>query len=121
MRIIRKIRTFLLVTAGFVLFRADSLTMAGELFQGMLRPSQYSEYETGIFHSGLERADFGALLLSLMILFGISVWREKYGDKPIIAGEGKRTVLCFAVLFVILLFGFYGRGYDMSAFIYSQF
>ncbi len=120
-RIIRKIRTFLLVTAGFVLFRADSLTMAGELFQGMLRPSQYSEYETGIFHSGLERADFGALLFSLMILFGISVWREKYGDKPIIAGEGKRTVLCFAVLFVILLFGFYGRGYDMSAFIYSQF
>ncbi|MCI8660079.1 MAG: MBOAT family protein [Lachnospiraceae bacterium] len=120
-RVLRRVRTFLLVTAGFVLFRSDSLIMAGRIFAGMFGPARYAEYGEGVFYSGLGMADFVILLISLTILFVISLWREKNGDRPIVQKEGKRTVLCFGIAFVILLFGCYGKGYDMSSFIYSQF
>lgn len=121
MKSVRRVRTFLLVTIGFVLFRADSLTMAGGILTGMFGASCYPEYGEGVFCCGLGRADFGVLLVSLAILLFMSVWREKYGEKPVVAGEGRRTALCFASLFAVLLFGFYGRGYDTAAFIYSRF
>lgn len=117
----RRLRTFLLVTAGFVLFRSDSLTMAGEIFAGMLAPARYAEYGEGVLYSGLGTADFAVLLISLVILFLFSLWREKNGDRPVVRGEGMQTILCFGITFVIILFGCYGKGYDMSSFIYSQF
>lgn len=121
LRIFRRVRTFVLISAGFVLFRADSLTMAGEIFRGMAGESVYSEFEAGVFHAGLGRVDFAVLVIGLIILFLLSCWREKKGQIQILPGEGMRTVACFAVLFLIILFGWYGRGYDMGAFIYSQF
>lgn len=121
MRGFRRLRTFLLVTAGFVFFRSDSLTMAGEIFAGMLGPARYAEYGEGVFYSGLGAADFAVLLICLAVLFLISLWREKNGDRPIVKGEMKRTVLCFGIWFAILIFGCYGKGYDMSSFIYSRF
>lgn len=121
MKNVRRVRTFLLVTVGFVLFRADSLSMAGEIFTGMFRAGCYPEYGEGVFYCGLGRADFAVLLVSLAILFFMSAWRERHGEKAVVVGEGRRTALCFASLFAILLFGFYGKGYDTAAFIYSQF
>ena len=66
-------------------------------------------------------ADFVILLIGLLLLFLISLWREKKGEQKILSTEGMRTMACFAILLVILVFGCYGKGYDISSFIYSQF
>lgn len=121
MKGLRRIRTFVLVTIGFVLFRSDSLTMAWEILTGMLETNRYAEYGEGVFYSGLGTADFAVLLISLTALFLISLWRERYREQPVFTGEGKRTVLCFALVFLVILFGCYGSGYDISSFIYARF
>ena len=121
MRLLRRIRTFVLITVGFVLFRSDTLTMAGEILLGMLRQSRYPEYAEGVWHSGLGAADFAVLLIALTVLFLISLWREKRGEEKLLRGEAIRTIACFGMLFLILVFGCYGKGYDSSSFIYSRF
>lgn len=121
LRIGRRIRTFVLITIGFVLFRSDSLTMAGEILTGMLGQSRYSEYAEGLWHSGLGAADLAVLLIALTVLFLLSLWREKKGEEKLLRGEGIRTAACFGILFLILVFGCYGKGYDGSSFIYSRF
>ncbi len=118
---IRRLRTFILVSVGFVLFRADSLAMAGQVLGGIMQKGQHSEYGEGVFYSGLGTGDFAVLVIGLAVLFFLSVWRENHGEEKIIKGDGARTGTCFAVLFLILLFGWYGKGYDMGAFIYSRF
>lgn len=121
LRFLRKVRTFILIMIGFVLFRSDSLTMAGEILKGMFQRGLHPEYAEGIFYSGLGTADFVILLIGLLLLFLISLWREKKGEQKILSTEGMRTMACFAILLVILVFGCYGKGYDISSFIYSQF
>ncbi len=121
LRLLRRIRTFVLITVGFVLFRSDTLTMAGEILLGMLRQSRYPEYAEGVWHSGLGAADFAVLLIALTVLFLISLWREKRGEEKLLRGEAIRTIACFGMLFLILVFGCYGKGYDSSSFIYSRF
>lgn len=80
-----------MVSAGFVLFRSDSLSMAGQVFMGMVQKSRYPEWESGMFYTGINAADFTVLAAGL------------------------------AILFLIMVFGWYGKGYDMGAFIYSKF
>ncbi len=121
LRWLRRIRTFVLVSAGFVLFRSDSLSMAGQVLIGMVQKSRYPEWESGVFYTGINVADFTVLAVGLVILFLMSLWREKHGDEKIIRGERLRTWSCFGILFLIMVFGWYGKGYDMGAFIYSQF
>lgn len=121
LRLLRKLRTFVLITIGFVLFRSESLTMAGEILKGMFRQGWYPEYAEGVFYSGLGTGDFVILLIGLALLFLVSLWREKKGEQKILRGEGLRTMACFAILLVVLVFGCYGKGYDISSFIYSRF
>ncbi|RKJ04359.1 hypothetical protein D7X87_11475 [bacterium D16-54] len=118
---VRRFRTFVLVSVGFVLFRSDSLTMAWQVLAGMVQKGQHSEYGEGVFYSGIGTADFAVLMIGLAVLFFLSLWRENRGEEKIIKRDKARTGMCFVILFLILIFGWYGKGYDMGAFIYSQF
>lgn len=118
---LRRLRTFILVSAGFVLFRSDSLSMAWEVLGGMMQKGRHPEYGEGIFYSGIGAADFAVLAISLAVLFFLSLWRENHGEEKLIRGEEARTGICFVILFAVLVFGWYGKGYDMGAFIYSRF
>ena len=118
---VRRFRTFVLVSVGFVLFRSDSLTMAWQVLAGMVQKGQHSEYGEGVFYSGIGTADFAVLMIGLAVLFFLSLWRENRGEEKIIKRDKARTGMCFVILFLILIFGWYGKGYGMGAFIYSQF
>lgn len=115
----QRVRTFVLVSAGFVLFRSDSLKMAGEIFKGMFSGNAGQLAAEGFGALGLNGADGAVLLLSLGLLGAVSHWKEVHGNQ-----EGKpeiRGAVCAILAFAILIFGFYGRGYDPSAFIYARF
>ena len=109
----------MLVSAGFVLFRSDSLKMAGEIFKGMFSGNAGQLAAEGLGVLGLNGADGAVLLLSLGLLGAVSHWKAVHGNQ-----EGKpeiRGAVCAILAFAILIFGFYGRGYDPSAFIYARF
>ena len=61
----QRVRTFVLVSAGFVLFRSDSLKMAGEIFKGMFSGNAGQLAAEGLGVLGLNGADGAVLLLSL--------------------------------------------------------
>lgn len=128
----QRIRTFLLVTAGFVLFRADSLSMAAEIFRGMASGDVSLLGPDGLAALELASPDWWVLLLSLAALAAVSVKKEREAarenqcpervrDTGKQREEARALVTCFCLLFLVLLFGFYGQGYDASAFIYAQF
>ena len=133
MKTLRIIRTFLLVTIGFVLFRSDSLTMAGGILKGIftLSPGAAGEAASlsyGFFDViGLGSADSIILVISLIIMAAVSaaeeLWEEDAESGALMTklSTARRESLIFIMLLGVMIFGFYGRGYDASAFIYSNF
>lgn len=117
--VFQRVRTFVLVSIGFVFFRSDSLKMAVDLFRGMFSGDSGLFTEAGFEALGMSAADGSVLIVSLAVLWAVSAWKETHRDgdeRPEVRG-----CVCAALAFGILLFGCYGRGYDPSAFIYARF
>lgn len=133
------LRTFVLVSIGFVFFRSDSLTMAFDIFRGMGSGDMGLFGGEGFLSLGMSVPDAIVLVLGLLLLFVISWKLEKTEMVTTVGGTDDAKMPCFAerllsgrgtkayltaallLLFCVLIFGFYGQGYDASAFIYSQF
>lgn len=113
----QRVRTFILVGAGFVLFRSDSLEMAWGIFSNMFSGNMGMLSWEGALSVGLSAADFAVLAAAMAVLWLVSYKKEHAGEKVCRQSWCKTLTL----LFVILIFGWYGKGYDPSAFIYAQF
>ncbi|MBE6600981.1 MAG: MBOAT family protein [Ruminococcaceae bacterium] len=97
-------KTFRLWGSMFTVFNA------GELFHG------------GLTAFGLTVADWAVVLVGVLVIWQVSRIGK---DKPFCDRIAKKPILCTALLcmtvFVVLVFGAYGIGYDASQFIYNQF
>lgn len=119
------LRTFVILVFGRYLSRAGSLTQAISLYKRTFSAWNPAIFTDGTLLSyGLDKA--GLLLTAVLILFLLFTevltrrgfaWQETYRRSSF----ALRTALCFAGLFLILVFGVYGPGYDASAFIYQSF
>ena len=107
--------------------------MAGGILKGIFTLSPGSAVEAaslsyGFFDAiGLGSADSIILVISLIIMGAVSaaeeLW-EKGADSGALMTKlspARRESLIFIMLLGVMIFGFYGRGYDASAFIYSNF
>lgn len=115
----QRVRTFILAAVGFVLFRSESLSMAWGIFTNMASPNLGLFSEEGISSLGLLWADWAVLAVSMALLWLVS-YQKEHGRKKTWSSEQK-TAAIFGLVFATLIFGWYGKGYDASAFIYSQF
>lgn len=144
-RFFQILRTFVLVSIGFVFFRSDSLTMAFSIFRGMGSGSMALFSAEGYLSLGLGMADSLVLILGLLLLLFVSLQLEKterifsvgvqemeetasFSERLFAAcGISRRALVPFSAVLALFLFlfvlilGFYGQGYDAQAFIYSQF
>lgn len=118
--LVQRIRTFVLVAVGFVFFRSDSLAMAADIFKGMFSGDMQLFCGEGILSLGLTAPDLVVLAVSMAVLFADSARREHAGEENQM-GILACAPVCLCLLFVVMIFGYYGRGYDPSAFIYAQF
>ena len=77
-----------------------------------------------ILNMGLDIANIAALIISVVVLFGINLARHKELS-PLGAILKSNVIIRIAIslllLFTILIFGIYGPGYSESQFIYFQF
>lgn len=132
MKGVRIVRTFILVTVEFVFFRSDSLTMAGGILSGIFSLSAGIAEEgypmAGGFLAavGMSACDILILIISLAVLFSVSVLTErgafdKTGERALSLSISSKESIVFILLLAVIVFGFYGRGYDASAFIYASF
>ena len=124
----QRLRTFFLVCIGFVFFRASSFRMALSMLKASIYPNIWIFTDGSLFKLGLDMPDFTVNLLALGVLLIISLLQAKLhaegtGVRAKFADQNLafRWITYYMLIFSVIIFGFYGPGYDPSEFIYQNF
>ena len=118
--------TFVLVDFAWIFFRADSLAQAagviGRIFTGW---DPWTLFDGTLYQLGLAVQEMHILAAGIGILFLADLTRLRTGRR--IEGLLKNEMLWFRwgvlliLLFMTIILGIYGPGFDAKAFIYFQF
>lgn len=119
------IRTSIIVCIGELFFRANSLGDGLAMFQKMINDFTLDSFANGnILQLGLDKHDFFIIGIVLLLIFLISVMKEKgvhireyISQRHIVV----RWSIYYAVIFMIVIFGAYGVGYIPVDPIYAGF
>ena len=123
--LIRIFRTWIVIFAGELFFRADTLPYGFKMFKSMFSGFNLSFLWNGAALGwGLDIYDWLIILFTLCIVIAVSVIKEKGID--ITAGllakpMALRWALTLGLVFIILIFGLYGPGYQEVDLIYAGF
>lgn len=116
--------TFVLVDITWIFFRAPGLRAAFSIIKRMFSEFNiWILFDGSIFNLGLDSIEFIIMIIAIIIL-GIGSYlqtrinvRETLGKQLLLF----RWLFYYTAIFVILIFGIYGPGYDSSQFFYFQF
>ena len=119
LKLIQIARTFILVCIGFVFFRSNTVSQAVK----MLGSIPKLNLNIKVFSLGLNKDESIIAVISVLVLFVVSLLKQKIDIRKFVS---KRNIIFrFAIWIVlistILVFGYYGTGYDSQAFIYQRF
>lgn len=113
------IRTIIIVCFGMLMFRSDTISQ----FLGLVK-SIPNITTVDIYSLGLNGGDFVILFIGMLVLFGVGLAnefginiREKLEEQNLVF----RWLVYLIIIFAILIYGIYGRGYNASSFIYGGF
>ena len=124
-RLWQMIRTTGFVLIGMLIFRADSLKKAFQMFLSIFTVENMSMIFNGkLYNIGFETADFIVLIIGIIMIFVVGLLQEKgYHLREKISKQNLifRWSLYYIMIFAIVLLGIYGPGYKVSDFIYGQF
>lgn len=122
--VFQMIRTFLLMSFAFLFFNSAGFSTALSMIGNVLTTWNPEILWNGeLLQLGLEIKEWLILLLSLSLLWLVSVMQQKgsvrewLGSKNIIL----RWILLYVLLFWVILMGNYGPGYSAAEFIYQGF
>ena len=110
------LRTILIVCFGMFLFRVDSFKQMGLML--------HSKASASLFSLGLKKLDFALLMVGILVMLVVGVMQEFNIN---IRKELQKQNLLFKwfiyyiIIFSIIIFGIYGKGYDAASFIYGGF
>ena len=110
------LRTILIVCFGMFLFRVDSFKQMGLMI--------HSSASASLFSLGLKKLDFALLMVGILVMLVVGVMQEFNIN---IRKELQKQSLLFKwfiyyiIIFSIIIFGIYGKGYDAASFIYGGF
>lgn len=120
----QRVRTFALVTIGLTFFRADNSMVAAGMLKSMVTTWNPQVLWNGtLFTLGLDRVEFVIGLVSLLILLLVSCLEQKGSVRDMLAGKSIwiRWAVLYALIFYVILLGYYGPGYSAAEFIYQGF
>lgn len=124
-RLFEGIRTFLIVSFGYILFCANGVMHFLSLVKNMVcYPNPWIFVNGGIFSMGINRRSALALAVFVLILLFVDILHSKgHRLRAEIAQSNLifRWLLLYGVIFAILIFGAYGPEYSASDFIYQNF
>ncbi len=123
LRTLRILRTFFLVNIGFVFFRGKSVADAWRMLGLGISVWNPADVCRNIFSLGLAPKEMLIAVVSLAILFAVSVLRGKGQVRDMVALRPLpiRWLIWYALLFYVILLGCYGPGYSAAQFIYQGF
>lgn len=120
----QSLRVFVLVCIGNMFFQLDGLLTTLRMMKAGLYWNPWIFVDGSLFQLGLDRPDFWVMVFSLGILLLVSVLEERGKSVRQQLAEQNlvfRWLVLFSMIFGIMIFGMYGPGFDMQAFIYEQF
>ena len=120
------LRTFLIVAIGYVFDVAADFADSMYTFRMMLTEQDLSRFIAEVSQLGLNVVDYILLIVCTFVLFTVSLIQEKHPDTTmrIMLDEKPFLVRYLALLIgfaMLMVFGIYGPGYDVAAFVYMQF
>lgn len=122
--IFRMLRTFFLVNIGFVFFRAASAADGWKMLKSAVSVWNPRILVDGsLLMLGLDVIEAVIALVSLLVLWTISCLQQKGQVREKIEKQKLpvRFLLWYALLFYIILLGYYGPEYSAAEFIYQGF
>ena len=119
------LRTTMFVFGGMLIFRAHRLKDAFSMLISIFTLKDIGKlFNMQLFENGFTLADLVILGIGVAIIFVVSLYQEKgYKIREKISKQNLpfRWILCYGIIFAIVIFGIYGPGYVASNFIYGQF
>lgn len=123
-RLVKIGATFFLVNNAWILFRAQSMSSAAEIFERFLHPQIWQLFDGTLYTLGLDAVNIRLMLIGLLIVIFVDILNEKgFIVSKCIARERLwiRWPIYIGAVLVILLCGIWGAGFDATNFIYYQF
>ena len=117
------VRTFILVCIGDLFFRSTSTADAINMIKS-LGVNNYTEiFKGALLNLGLDFKDLAIAISGILSLLTISLLKEKYKIREEIKEKniGYRYAIWISLIVFVLIFGYYGTGYDAASFIYQNF
>lgn len=124
-QVLKVLTTFALVDVSWIFFRSDGIRQALSIIKRICFRWDFSVLaEEGIFKLGIGRQQCQMVLVAIVVLVITDIL--KYLKIDWIKGLCKQGiwfqyVAYLLLIFIILIFGSYGPGFDASEFIYFQF
>lgn len=124
-KILRICITFSLISFSWIFFRAQSIREATIIIKRMFTIfNPWIFFDLSIFELGLNTEEFLIALISITVLFIVSIMHYKeLALRQWVRQQtiGIRWLIYYTAIFIILLWGIYGMDYQQSQFIYFQF
>ena len=123
--VLQTIVTFIFVTLGWIIFRADTLQNGLHMIRSIavdFNPWVLSG--TYLFNMGLSQNECVILMISVLLLLGVSLLQErgyKIGESVMNLHVVFRYVIYLAGILIVMIYGTYGFGFNASDFIYRGF
>lgn len=121
---VQRIIVFILVCFGWIFFRANSISDAFGIIKSIAAFNPWGLTNGALLNMGLDSYQWIVVLLSTFFLAAVSTsryYRINPIEKLLKTNIIFRWTCIFIFLFIVLIFGIYGPGYDESQFIYFQF
>ena len=117
-KIYQIIRTYLLFALAMIFFRASSVTNGISIIKSLFISTTFS-----LRNLGLNNFNYIILLISLLILFIVDKINKNTNilEKVNSFSTINKIILIGIFILIILTFGMYGIGFNVSDFIYSKF
>ena len=124
-RVLQIIRTFLLVCLGELIFRALSLSEAFGMLKRIFTHFTFAAIrDRSLFTFGMDATDYVVILVLMAVIFVISLLQERgVKIREGLAAKGflVHTLVIWALILFIVIFGAYGFGYLPVNPIYAEF
>jgi len=119
------IRTFIIVNIGMLIFRADNLSIAAKMLKSIFSGFTFRTFADGsLLTLGIDKFDMLVLAFGALAIFIVGLLQEKGCSlRQTIASKNIMIRWCiyFAAIFLVIILGAYGTGYNAADFIYAQF
>ena len=120
------LRTDMFVCLGMLIFRAENISAVIQILKSILKIHDLELIFNGqgFLLGGMTAGDWLILIISSIFILCTSLYKESGKDiRETLAKQNLlyRWIVLYVAIFAIVIFGIYGKGYNVQSFIYGQF